>query len=158
MPVAPCSKIDNLKDKCQQPGPAASFGRYVPQKWKQKLNSLTLDKLIEEYKKMASICYQINYNDMQSVRSNNDAVDRMYEIVDRLKSDFGIEGQDSFKQLLDMEENRTDLWAAVHILEKMNVDIETEKKALKIIEEEAKESMGMNYWLKEWKEKGKGGT
>jgi hypothetical protein len=27
-----------------------------------------------------------------------------------------------------MEENRTDLWAAVHMLEKMNVDIETRKK------------------------------
>ena len=95
---------------------------------------------------------------MHSVRSNNDAVDRMYKIVNRLKSDFGIEGQDSFKQLLDMEENRTDLWAAVHMLEKMSVDIEAEKKALEIIEEEAKDSMGMTYWLKAWREKSKGGT
>jgi len=39
------------------------------------------------------------------------------------------------------------------MLEKMQVDRVTEKKALKIIEQEARESMGMDYWLKSYKEK-----
>ena len=113
----------------------------------------TLNDLIEEYKKMAKICHNIDYQDKKSVANNNKAVHRMYKIIDTIKLEFSTAGVDEFAKLLDDQDNRADLWAAVQMLEKMEVDSTTEQKALKIIEIEARESMGMDYWLKTYKEK-----
>ena len=77
----------------------------------------------------------------------------MYKIIDTIKLEFSTAGVDEFAKLLDDQDNRADLWAAVQMLEKMEVDSTTEQKALKIIEIEARESMGMDYWLKTYKEK-----
>jgi hypothetical protein len=115
-------------------------------------NAMTLTELIDEYKQMAAICNQVDYDDKQSVRRNNKAVKRMYQIVEKIKTSFGDEGVKEFIRLIDIRQNRVDLWAAIQMLEKMQVDKETEKKALTIISEEAKESLGYQYWLKSYKE------
>lgn len=114
---------------------------------------MTLEALIDEYKQMTSICYNINYQDKKSVKSNNKAVDRLYQIVDKIKNEYGENGVTEFAKLIDIKNDGTDIWASVQLLEKMTVDKTTEEKALKIIREESKQSLGMEYWLKNYLEK-----
>jgi hypothetical protein len=113
---------------------------------------MTLNELLDDYKKMAQICYNIDNSDKNSVKNNNRAVSRMYQIVNTIKTEFGEAGVCAFAELMDFKENRTDLWAAVQMLEKMQVDTATEQKALIIIKQEARQSLGMDYWLKTYKE------
>lgn len=107
---------------------------------------------------MASICNNIDYADKKSVKSNNKAVTRMYQIVDKIKMEFGDNGVNEFAKLIDFKLNRTDIWASVQMLEKMTVDKNTEAKALTIIKEESKQSLGMKYWLRSYLDKKKHGT
>ena len=109
-----------------------------------------IDELINEYKKMTFICSQIDYSDMRSVKCNNKAVDRMYEIVNLIKKEYAEEGIYRFSKLLDIETDRTNIWAAVQMLEKFTVDSITEEKALNIIKKDAETSIGMQYWLKDY--------
>ena len=114
---------------------------------------MTLDQLIDEYKQMASICHNTDYADKKSVQRNNKAASRMCEIVHAIRTDFGDNGVTAFAKLIDVKQDRVDLWAAIQMLEKMTVDKNTEAKALTIIKEEAKVSLGMEYWLKSYNEK-----
>ena len=114
------------------------------------MKNFTLNELIEEYKRNTLICSKVDYADKKSVQANNKAVSKMYQIVNLIKIGFGEEGVIKFKKLLDITENRTDLWVAVQMLEKFNLDKESETKALKLIREEAKNSMGMELWLKNY--------
>jgi hypothetical protein len=114
---------------------------------------MTLDELIKEYKQMAGICHNIDYADKKSVTHNNKAVTKMYQLVDKINSEFGDTGVAEFAKLIDCRQDKTDLWASVHMLEKMKIDKKLEAKALTIIKEEAKQSMGMEYWLKNYYDK-----
>lgn len=111
---------------------------------------MKLKALIDEYIQMASICNNVDYSDKKSVRNNNKAVDKMYEIVQIINTDFGKDGISEFIKLIDETENEANLWASVQMLEKMTVDKITEEKALRIIEQEAKQSIGMQYWLRDY--------
>lgn len=81
----------------------------------------------------------------------------MYKIVDTIVSDFDSSSTKEFSLLLDTRENETNIWAAIHLLEKMKTNPATEEKALMII----KNAMERNYirglgcwlWLGEWKNK-----
>jgi hypothetical protein len=117
------------------------------------LLTMTLDELIEEYKQMAFICHNTDYADKKSVTRKNKAVDRMYQIVESINSKFGESGVTEFAKLIDFKQSGTDLWSSVHMLEKMSFDNQTEKKALIIIQKEAKQSLGMEYWLKSYFDK-----
>ena len=119
---------------------------------------MTLTELIDEYKQMASICHNIDYYDKKSVKLNNKSVTRMYQIVDKIKEEFGDNGVFEFAKLIYIKQDRVDLWAAIQMLEKMQVDKDTEKKALAIIKEEAKDSLGHQYWLNSYLNKKKYGT
>lgn len=114
---------------------------------------MELEELIDEYKKMSSICYKTDYEDKKSVKQHNKAVDRMYEIINYINLHYSKRGVNEFASLLHVKVNRTNIWAAVQILEKMNVDDDIEKIALSIIKEEAEQSVGMEYWLKEYMNK-----
>jgi hypothetical protein len=114
---------------------------------------MELNELLEEYKQMATICNNIDYSNKKSVASNNRAVTRMYQIVEKIKTEFEENGIIEFAKLIDYKQDKTNLWASVHMLEKMTVEKEIEAKALKIIKEEAKESLGMEYWLKNYLDK-----
>lgn len=116
---------------------------------------MTLTELIEEYKQMTSICHNIDYAVKKSVKLNNISVTRMYQIVDKIEAEFGNNGVTEFAKLIHIKQDRTDIWASVQMLEKMTVDKATEAKALTIIKEEAKQSLGMEYWLKNYQDKKK---
>tara|TARA_R110000744_G_scaffold121663_5_gene226414 strand:- start:86 stop:415 length:330 start_codon:yes stop_codon:yes gene_type:complete len=98
---------------------------------------MNIDNLIEEYKKQAKICTESDYLNRNSVRKNNKAVDRMYEIVKEISENYSSSYISRFSELLNNIENRTHIWSAVHLLEKLTIDKQTETKALKIIEEES---------------------
>lgn len=114
---------------------------------------MTADELIEEYKRLLENCYQVNYADKKALRRNNDSVERMYRIIELLKAE-GNEEISKFKKLLDIEDYRTNLWAATHLLEKVNLDEDTEIKALEIIKKAAMGDdvlgQGYKYWLRDW--------
>lgn len=115
-----------------------------------------IDELINEYQEMTFICSQIDYADMKSVKRNNKAVDRMSEIMNMISTKYGEDGVQQISKLLDVKINRTNIWAAVQILEKLSVDEATENKALDVIRKDAETSIGMQYWLKDYKlQKGK---
>jgi hypothetical protein len=114
---------------------------------------MTLEKLIEDYKKMVLICQNIDYLDRKSVANNNTAVDKMYKIVQTINLQFGKSGVSEFIKLMDDSNDGVNLWAAVQILEKMSVNKVIEEKALKLIEQEAKNSLGMRFWLEEFRAK-----
>jgi hypothetical protein len=116
---------------------------------------MTLDQLIDEYKQMASVCHNFDYADKKAVKRNNRAVSRMYEIVHAIRKEFGDTGVTEFAKLIDIKQDRVDLWASIQMLEKMTVDKDTEKRALKIITEDAKDSLGHQYWLKQYHDKKK---
>lgn len=116
---------------------------------------MTADELIEEYKTLSRNCYQVDYGDKKAVKRNNQSVTRMYQIIETLKNEFGTEGIAKLKPLLDITDSKTDLWIATHLLEKVSLDNETEKKALSIIEKMAGGddvlALGYQYWIKDWK-------
>ncbi len=117
--------------------------------------TMTADELIEEYKGLTRNCYQIDYGDENAVKKNNDSATRMYQIIETINNEFGTEGILKLKPLLDIVDFQTDLWTATHLLEKVTLDKETEKKALSIIEKVAAGddglALGYQYWMKDWK-------
>jgi hypothetical protein len=118
---------------------------------------IRIDNLIAEYKTLPAICSLTNYGDKKSVLANNKAVKRMYKIVKELNNRFGPEGTVHFQKLLDITEYRTNVWAAVHLLEKLTPDQIHIDKALSIIIKESQgdstEALGFQYWLKQWNAK-----
>lgn len=116
---------------------------------------MNLDQLISDYRSQTEICEAINYSDMATVKRNNRAVSRMYSIVEQISKEHGEKGMRAFSVLLEEQANRTDLWAATHLLERLKPTPEIEREALIIIEAEAAkkgaDGMGYQVWLKNWK-------
>lgn len=114
---------------------------------------MTIEELINEYKQMTYVCSLIDYADMETVEWNNQAVSRMYEIIELIRNRKEKDEILEFSNLLDIKENRTDIWVAVQILELLEVDNDTEEKALRIIKKDAETSTGMKYWLEDYSRK-----
>lgn len=113
--------------------------------------------LIQEYRKLTKICASTDYADKKSVRLHNKSVNQMYEIAEKIGYEQTTETIDDFAQLLDITENKTNVWTAVHILERIPVDKTTEEKALRIIKKQADgdtaDAMGFEIWLDNYKKK-----
>ena len=114
-------------------------------------------ELIEEYKILTGICASTDYADKASVKRHNNSVRKMYKIVETIgkgKTEVTIE---QFSELLEVTKQRTNLWAAVQLLERVSVNNETKEKALAIIRKAAAgdsaEAMGFQFWLNDWQEK-----
>jgi hypothetical protein len=118
---------------------------------------MTVEELVNEYRELPKNCYDVDYSSPDAIKLNNDSVKRMYKIVQQLNKEFGAKGIEKIKPLLDVTTHRTNLWIAVHLLEKGNPDQETEKKALGIIERFSNGddllAAGYKSWLKAWKAK-----
>jgi hypothetical protein len=116
-----------------------------------------IENLIKDYKKQTKICFEIDYSNKSSIKKNNKAIKRMYQIVELISKNNYPNGITLFSNLLFEKENRTNLWSAIHLLEKLTFDKQTEKTALKIIKSVAKENnteaMGFKSWLKDYKSK-----
>ena len=115
---------------------------------------MNIQNLKERYIKLTQICAETDYADKKSVRKNNSVVKEMYKIMELIsESENQIEIQ-NFAELLNIKENRTNLWVATQMLEKLNANQKTEQKALKIIKNIANgngtEAIGFQSWLSEY--------
>lgn len=112
--------------------------------------------LIEEYKLLAASCAATDYGDKSSVIKHNRSVARMYEIVEAIGKKNSEETREQFAELLTLSENKTNLWAAIHMLERLPTDAETEIKALEIIRSAAQgnapDALEYQFWLTNWNE------
>lgn len=109
---------------------------------------------IDEYKKCAEICSRFNSSDKNSVKNNNQAVSRMYKIVEKVSK----EGDEAIEKLaILLDDPISGQWLAHQLVEKINLPMHIENKCFQIIEKLAKEdaigSMGEKIWLAEWKKK-----
>ncbi len=108
--------------------------------------------MLEEYRRCVAICAAIDYADDLSVRANNRAVDRMYEIV-REAAEAGPDAICRLAALLD--EPDPGKYLAHQLVETVELAKETEAKCFSIIEQLAKgnglDVMGEQMWLKKWK-------
>ena len=87
--------------------------------------------LIEEYIELTKVCSQTDYSDKKSVRNHNKSVDRMSKIVERIGREDMSETFNDFYRLLDIMENGTNIWAAVHMLERI-VDSKPNQKHFRL--------------------------
>ncbi|QDO94254.1 hypothetical protein FNB79_09815 [Formosa sediminum] len=116
---------------------------------------MNIENLKEKYLNLTKTCAETDYTDKKSVRKNNSSVNEMYKIIELIsKNDNSFEIL-KFAELLTVNENRTNLWVATHMLERLNVDKKTEQKALKIIKrvanENGTEAIGYKNWLTDYK-------
>lgn len=85
------------------------------------------------------------------------ADDEMYRIIDSIGQRNDPVEIRNFADLLNIEENRTNIWAAAQILEKLNVDNKTERQALEIIKKAAcgvdTNALGFQLWLENYEKK-----
>lgn len=107
--------------------------------------------LIKEYIELAKICASTDYGDKIAVRLHNESAKRMYEIAERIGYENASETNSDFAKLLDITDNKANVWAAIHILEHIPANKTVEEKALKIIQKHAEgdsiESMGLKIWI-----------
>ena len=122
---------------------------------KRQINEMDIEELKTEYLNLTKVCAEIDYSDKKSVKRNNSAVTRMYKIMNLLSENNNGTEILNFAELLTVEENKTNLWVATQMLEKLNVDKKTEQNALKIIKKVANgngtEAIGFQSWLAEYK-------
>ena len=106
-------------------------------------------ELIEEYKELTATCSNTDYSNKTSVRLHNKSTIRMYKIVDEISK--AQEQLNQFIELLNVTDNKTNVWVAIQMLEKLSIDSETEAKALTIIRAEYEgssvDSLGYQIWL-----------
>jgi hypothetical protein len=113
--------------------------------------------LIQAYIELTKICASTDYADKKSVRLHNKSVDKMYEIAEKIGCNQTTETIDDFAKLLEIDDNKTNVWVAVHILERIPTDKTIEEKALKIIKKQADgdlpDAMGYKIWLDNYRKK-----
>lgn len=104
-------------------------------------------ELLTEYRQLAADCAAIDYSDKRSVRANNRAVKRMYELI-RGAAPAGDSFIAELAQLLD--DPVCSSWMAHQLLECCEVSAEIERRCLRVIERLAEQSMGERLWLKRY--------
>jgi len=113
--------------------------------------------LIQEYIDLARICAITNYANEISVEQHNQSVDRMSEIAEKIGHEQTLEIVEDFTKLLEVTTYNTNIWAAVHILERIPVNKSVKEKALNIIEQfadgDSADSFGFRIWLDNFKMK-----
>jgi hypothetical protein len=113
--------------------------------------------LIQEYLELTKVCASTDYADKKSVKIHNKSVDRMYEIAEKIGYEKTTETIVDFAKLLDVTDNKTNVWTAIHILERVPAEKTIEEKALKIIKQQAEgdsaDAMGYKIWVDNYKKK-----
>jgi hypothetical protein len=113
--------------------------------------------LIQEYLELSKTCAWTDYGDKKSVRLRNKSIARMYEIAEKIGYEKTTEAINDFARLLDVTENKTNVWASVHILECIPADKIIKEEALKIIKQQANgdstDAMGFKIWLDNYKKR-----
>jgi hypothetical protein len=108
---------------------------------------------LDDYQNCVEKCATTDYGNPQSVKIHNQAVQKMYEIVEQAARQ-GEETINTLATLLDHP--RAAKWLAFQLLEKANVDSNVENKCLSIINgmanTESADSYGARIWLEKWKQ------
>ncbi len=107
--------------------------------------------MLDEYRRCAATCAAIDYSDMRTVEANNQAADRMYELV-RSAASAGPAAVQELAGLLDEPECAP--WIAHQLLECCRVSPEIEGRCLRIIEGLAESSLGEQMWLQDYPRRG----
>lgn len=81
----------------------------------------------------------------------------MYQKAEKIGYEQTTESIDDFARLSDVTENQTNVWTAVHILERIPANHTIAEKALQIIKKQAEgdstDAMGFKIWLDNYKQK-----
>lgn len=87
----------------------------------------------------------------------NLSVTKMYEIVEKTGKGETEETPENFAKLLSISANKTNLWAAIHMSEKLSVGPKIKKMALDNVQNAAEgddpDALGYRFWLEDWNEK-----
>jgi hypothetical protein len=109
-----------------------------------------IQKLISEYISCSKVCEQTDYENDSSIKKHNQSADRMYEIVEEIKS-FGDNAISQLAELLNHPVSSK--WLAHQLIEKSSINDELRQKCINIIRQLAKENtpngFGEKMWLKE---------
>lgn len=109
---------------------------------------------IEEYRDLAAVCAETNFGNKLSIKRYCRAVERMNLIAEEIGYEGTGETKDDFIKLLEVEENKVKVLAAIHLLERIPIEKETEKEALKVIKKASQankaEAIRYQVWLEEW--------
>lgn len=112
--------------------------------------------LIQEYFVLVKevITFDVRVYDTATAESHNQKVNRMGEIAEEIERSHP-ELKHDFCQLLSDEHMQIRLWAAHHILERMNCDGVFRKKALAVIRRKARTDKTTHgfcekVWLRDW--------
>jgi len=109
-----------------------------------------VEKLILEYINSCEICEYTDYQSKSSVKRHNQSVDRMYEIVEEIKS-LGDNATHQFAELLNHPVSSK--WLAHHLIEKVSISEELKYKCINIIRKLAMDNsqtgLGEKMWLEE---------
>jgi hypothetical protein len=115
-----------------------------------------IKKLVTRYREFAGVHANTDFGDARSVKRANDAADKMLLIALEV-SRFGELGLVAFAGLLDDPTDKAEVWAAHHILERMNPDELLAQRALRVIEDystsDGLDADGEKLWLEQWKSK-----
>jgi hypothetical protein len=109
-----------------------------------------VQKLISEYISNSKVCEQTDYKNDSSIKKHNQSVDRMYEIVEEIKS----LGDNAISQLAELLNHPvSSKWLAHHLIERVSIADDLKKKCIHIIRNIAKDntpnSLGEKMWLEE---------
>ena len=115
-----------------------------------------IKKLLARYKEFARTHANTDYGDSRSVKRANNAADKML-LIALEASRTGEESLAAFAELLDEPADKIQLWAAHHILERMNPNKPLAQHALSVIQDYSTRddlgAYGEKMWLSDWKSK-----
>ena len=109
--------------------------------------------LIEKYKESAKTIDMIDCGDSASAKNRNRAEKAMRRIARSIENNF-CNMKDDFALLLDIKEDHVCVWAARHMLEVMEYDPDTQRRAIDVLEHVAggdyKDARTHQLWLDNW--------
>ena len=110
--------------------------------------------IAEEYRDCVKACENIDYTENRSIRLNNAAVTRMYQLVAKAEKRGAI-GVAELLPLLD--EPACAAWLAHQLVERATIDKLVEDRCFQIVEQLAShggaDAYGNQLWLSEWRAK-----
>jgi hypothetical protein len=104
--------------------------------------------VLEDYRRCASACASIDYSDRGSVLANNEAADRMYELV-RATEQSGPFAVRKLASLL--EDPLCAPWLAIQLLECCTIEPAVREKCEALIEALSRKLLGHRMWLQEYR-------
>lgn len=98
-------------------------------------------EILDEYRRCAEICKNTDYGNKKSVKENNRAAKRMWQLTEKVVK----EGSGAIRLLASLlDDPLTKEWLAYQLLEKADLDADTEDKCFSVIREIAASNIPVN--------------